>query len=58
MLNNLDAAINALDKALGAKHEGILTGVVELRKAVDAWETVVDDAVWPLPKYREMLFIY
>ena len=28
-----------------------------LRKDVDALETVVDDKVWPMPKYREMLFI-
>ncbi|MGE4564135.1 MAG: glutamine synthetase type III, partial [Victivallaceae bacterium] len=58
LLNNLDSAITALDKALSSKHDAILTGLIELRKAVDAWETAVDDAVWPLPKYREMLFIY
>src|SRR5262249_41947648 len=26
------------------------------REASDALELVVDDALWPLPKYREMLF--
>ncbi|MBR4832903.1 MAG: glutamine synthetase III [Thermoguttaceae bacterium] len=29
-----------------------------LRSTVDALELVVDDAKWPLPKYREMLFVY
>jgi len=29
-----------------------------LRSAVDALESLVDDRRWPLPKYREMLFIY
>ena len=29
-----------------------------LRHTVDALEYLVDDSRWPLPKYREMLFIY
>ena len=29
----------------------------EARVYADALETMVDDAAWPLPKYREMLFI-
>ena len=29
----------------------------ELRTAVDALEKLVDDHEWPLPKYREMLFV-
>lgn len=29
----------------------------ELRKCVDALESIVDDAIWPLPKYRELLFV-
>jgi glutamine synthetase len=29
----------------------------ELRAHADALETMVADDVWPLPKYREMLFI-
>ena len=28
-----------------------------LRKPIDALEEVVDDKLWPLPKYRELLFI-
>lgn len=29
----------------------------ELRKAVDQLEMIVDNALWPLPKYRELLFL-
>lgn len=29
----------------------------ELRKTVDYLETIVDDSLWPLPKYRELLFL-
>jgi len=32
--------------------------MADLRHTVDALEYLVDDARWPLPKYREMLFIY
>ena len=28
-----------------------------IRYEVDKLEEVVDDAIWPLPKYREMLFV-
>jgi glutamine synthetase len=31
--------------------------VTELRKHGDALETMVADDLWPLPTYREMLFI-
>ena len=29
----------------------------ELRSIVDQLEMVVDNAMWPLPKYRELLFL-
>jgi glutamine synthetase len=29
-----------------------------LRKVADELETVVSDELWPLPKYRELLFQY
>ena len=28
-----------------------------IRGGLDALETIIDDQDWPLPKYREMLFI-
>ena len=30
----------------------------DIRKHVDDLEMVVDDELWTLPKYREMLFIH
>jgi glutamine synthetase len=35
----------------------VVTGMVRLRETVDALETMVDDSLWPLPKYREILFL-
>ena len=29
-----------------------------LREVADELETLVDDELWPLPKYRELLFQY
>jgi glutamine synthetase len=29
----------------------------ETRKAVDCLETLIDDELWPIPKYRELLFL-
>ena len=34
------------------------TAMDNLRRTVDALEGLVDDSRWPLPKYREMLFVY
>jgi glutamine synthetase len=31
--------------------------MLSIRQAVDSLETLVDDAIWPLPSYQEMLFI-
>src|SRR5439155_18980415 len=47
---------DALDKcAEFLTHDGADT-MAEVRTACDALEAIVDDDVWPLPKYREMLF--
>ncbi len=54
----LQTAIGALEGALPEQHEHILAALQALRTEVDAWELLADDASWPLPKYREMLFIY
>jgi glutamine synthetase len=29
----------------------------EIRTHIDRLEEVIDDQLWPLPKYRELLFI-
>ena len=36
----------------------IVPAMLKLREAPDALELIVDDQLWPLPKYREMLFVY
>ena len=58
LLDELEKRIEGLRKALKGKHEAILKAMDELRVTVDALEKVVPDALWPLPKYREMLFVY
>ena len=57
-LNRLTAAIDVMEKSLGGLHEGIVDAIAALRKEVDGLEKIVPDELWPLPKYREMLFIY
>jgi glutamine synthetase len=68
-ITEFQRGIIALDKALGhhaegspfdhAKHmrEAVLPAMAELRKSGDKLETMVADDLWPLPTYREMLFI-
>jgi glutamine synthetase len=40
-----------------AARDQILPAMLDVRKAADKLETVVADDLWPLPTYREMLFI-
>ncbi len=55
----LEGNIATLSDAL-AKEDSlvILDAMSELRTTVDALELLVDDEIWPLPKYSELLFIY
>jgi glutamine synthetase len=67
--NDLNRAISTLDKALAhhgdgdpfahAKHmrESVLPAMLETRKVADKLEAIIPDDIWPLPTYREMLFI-
>jgi len=57
-LDQLVIQSDALAKALAGCHEEILAALAGLREAVDRLERLVSDERWPLPKYREMLFIY
>ena len=57
-MNRLLAAIDVMERSLGGLHEGIVDAIAALRKEVDGLEKIVPNELWPLPKYREMLFIY
>ena len=53
------AAVARLEAAVArADAEAALAEMAALRKEVDALESEVADEKWPLPKYREMLFVY
>ena len=68
-IGEFQKGITALDKALGHHAEGdafqhakymrehVLPAMADLRKSGDKLETIVADDLWPLPTYREMLFI-
>ena len=58
-LDDLHVKCERLEKALVRSSSGrILATMGDLRKTVDKLEHLVDDSRWPMPKYREMLFIY
>ena len=68
-LADLSKTVAALDAALSHHAEGelhdhakysrdtLLPKMLDVRKAADKLETVVADDLWPMPTYREMLFI-
>ncbi|MDD2626072.1 MAG: glutamine synthetase III [Candidatus Methanomethylophilus sp.] len=39
-------------------HDKMIPMLEEIRKHVDSLEMMIDDQMWPLPKYRELLFIH
>jgi glutamine synthetase len=68
-IGDFQKATATLEKALGHHAEGdayshakhmrdqVIPAMTELRKQGDKLETTVADDLWPLPTYREMLFI-
>ncbi len=54
----LYARAEALKSALKGLPREIIDAMGALRSSVDALEAMVADERWPLPKYREMLFLY
>ncbi len=69
-INEFQRDIKALEKAAAHHEDGedpyaharhghdhVLPALVALRKTADKLETLVSDELWPLPTYREMLFI-
>ncbi|HET7472848.1 MAG TPA: glutamine synthetase III [Candidatus Limnocylindrales bacterium] len=71
LTDKLSSAISSLEHAQHAAHEAatveaearafvssVIPAQNALREAADELETVVSDDLWPLPKYRELLFQY
>jgi glutamine synthetase len=66
LLENIGGLVGKIDASAAELKKEVVAGnpakIAEklgpLRKAVDELELVVDDSLWPLPKYSEMLFIY
>jgi glutamine synthetase len=44
------------EKAI-AYHDSVAPYLDEIRDHIDDLELMVDNQMWPLPKYRELLFI-
>ena len=58
-LDQLKGGIAKLDEALRCgKEDATLCAMQALRTTTDALERKVADKRWPLPKYRDMLFLY
>ena len=58
-LDRLSDSCLALEEVLKKDDPaGIIAALAEVRRAADALEGVLEDQSWPLPKYREMLFVY
>ena len=58
-LDALKGALKKLDEALDSGGEAAtLAAMQDLRGTVDSLERKVADTRWPLPKYRDMLFLY
>ena len=53
-----DCVVRLEDAVRNSEPEAAIIWMASLRKEVDALERIVADDKWPLPKYREMLFVY
>ncbi len=47
---------NEREKAI-AYHDNVIPIMAEIREHADALEMIVDDEMWTLPKYRELMFV-
>jgi glutamine synthetase len=64
-LEKLDALSHEVDAGdsdplhhAGFYQQKVIPAMNSVRQYADELETMVDDALWPLPKFREMLYIY
>jgi glutamine synthetase len=49
---------SSLHQIAASFKDSVIPGMLKVREIADWLETIVDDNLWPLPKYREMLFQY
>lgn len=49
-------AIDKVEKQAAAYRDKVFTAMVELRKEIDALETVMPRDLWPVPTYSDLLF--
>jgi glutamine synthetase len=69
LVAEMESQIQALESALGHKHGGdvlaearhfhehVIPAMNGVREISDQLEVIVADEIWPLPTYREMLFV-
>ena len=69
LVGEFEAGIGALEKVAGHHgggdiaaevahfHSKVIPAMVSLRETADQIESILPDDLWPLPTYREMLFI-
>jgi glutamine synthetase len=69
LVGELESRIESLEKALGHHgagdlrvevkhfHDDVIPAMTALRETADQMESILPDDLWPLPTYREMLFI-
>ncbi|MBN2745855.1 MAG: glutamine synthetase III [Bacteroidales bacterium] len=50
-------AHSLIDDVAQAYQVGVVPYIEEIRYHIDKLELIIDDEIWPLPKYRELLFI-
>ena len=59
LIAELYSQSSVLASALSSRdHRKTKEAMVALRETVDSLESEVDDDLWPMPKYREILFVY
>jgi len=59
LMDELSISFDKLQLAVDKKDTSqMIFEMSTLRSAVDGLEAIIDDAIWPLPTYSEMLFIY
>ena len=58
-LDDLHVKCEKLEKSISKGNSAAIRSTMDsLRSTVDRLELLVDDGKWPLPKYRQMLFVY